>query len=179
MKLINTPIKDLYVIEPKVIKDYRGFFYESYNKLKFDALIGKEVNFVQDNHSLSAFGTIRGLHFQYDPQPQAKLVRCFRGAILDVAVDIRPNSETYGKHFSIILNSDNNFQLWIPEGFAHGFQVLSSIAEVNYKVTNYWSKEHEGNLKYNDPILNVNWSDIPLVISEKDENAINFNDIYL
>jgi dTDP-4-dehydrorhamnose 3,5-epimerase len=130
-----------------------------------------DSDFIQDNHSKSAFGTIRGLHFQTKPYGQSKLVRCVSGAILDVAVDIRPWSKTFGKYFSVILNSDNNYQLWIPYGFAHGFQVLSEIAEVNYKVDEYWQPKFEGSIRYDDPDININWKKIPVQISDKDKSA--------
>lgn len=176
MKLINTPIKDLYVIEPKVIKDQRGCFFESHNKQKLESILGYTINFVQDNQSISSYGTVRGLHSQLGYFCQTKLVRCTYGSILDVAVDLRPESETFGKYFSVILSEQNNFQLLIPGTFAHGFQVLSETATVQYKVDEYWSKNHEIIIKYNDPKINVKWPKPITSVSDKDKNGLYFDD---
>ena len=138
-KKIDTPIKDLFIIEPDLFKDARGYFYESYSELKYKNL-GLNYKFIQDNISKSSFGTIRGLHYQIGNNAQGKLCQVLSGAVLDVAVDIRHGSPTYGKYFSIELSSENNKQLWIPPGFAHGFSVLSEFAIFNYKCTNYYSR---------------------------------------
>ena len=167
MKISKTFIKDLLVIEPQLFKDERGFFYESYNKKKLDKNI--KIVFVQDNESKSIKGVIRGLHFQAPPFEQTKLVRCVSGNILDVAVDLRTNSKTYGKSFSIELSSENNKQLFIPKGFAHGFQVLSKEAIVNYKVDNYYNPDSDSGIIWNDKDLSIDWNlDIKLIISKKD-----------
>ncbi|WP_273328075.1 dTDP-4-dehydrorhamnose 3,5-epimerase [Vallitalea guaymasensis] len=152
---IKTTIKDLYVIEPKVFQDNRGYFMESYNSRDFiDA--GLNAVFVQSNESLSTKGVLRGLHYQYKC-PQGKLVRVVMGEVFDVAVDLRENSDTYGKSFGVILSSDNNKQFYIPEGFAHGFLVLSDYAKFVYKCTNYYYKQYEAGVIWNDPTININW----------------------
>ena len=156
MKAIATAIADLLIIEPKVFGDERGFFYESYNRRQFTALTGRDVDFVQDNHSKSVKGVLRGLHYQIQ-QPQAKLVRVVQGAVLDVAVDIRKSSPTFGQHVAAELSAENRRMFWIPEGFAHGFVVLSDTAEFLYKTTDYWYPEHERCLRWNDPALGIDW----------------------
>ena len=167
MKISKTFIKDLLVIEPQLFKDERGFFYESYNKKKLDKNI--KIVFVQDNESKSIKGVIRGLHFQAPPFEQTKLVRCVSGNILDVAVDLRTNSKTYGKSFSIELSSENNKQLFIPKGFAHGFQVLSETAIVNYKVDNFYNSKSDSGIIWNDKDLSIDWNlDIKPILSDKD-----------
>jgi len=169
MPFYKTEISGLLIFEPKVYEDDRGYFFESYNLKNFNEQ-NLYLNFVQDNQSRSHYGVIRGLHYQLDPNAQVKLVRVLSGAILDVAVDIRKNSPTYGKVFSIELSADNKKQLYIPAGFAHGFSVLSEIAEVMYKCDEFYSKESEGGIRYNDPQLNIDWK-IPadkIVVSEKD-----------
>ncbi|MFN8267307.1 MAG: dTDP-4-dehydrorhamnose 3,5-epimerase [Chitinophagales bacterium] len=184
MKLISTPINDLFVIEPTVFQDNRGFFYESYNaqKLKDHNI---DYHFIQDNHSKSSYGVLRGLHYQNNPYAQTKLVRVTQGKVLDVAVDIRKGSPTYLQHFSIELSAENKLQLLIPKGFAHGFVVLSETCEFLYKCDNYYNKSSEGGIAYNDASLNIDWK-IPkadIILSEKDainptvENA-NFNFSY-
>ena len=173
MKIIKTFIEDLLIIEPLMFKDERGFFYESYSKKNLD----KNINtvFVQDNESKSVKGVIRGLHFQSPPFEQTKLVRCVNGNILDVAVDIRKNSKTYGKYFSIELSSENNKQLFIPKGFAHGFQVLSETAKVNYKVDNFYNPKSDSGLIWNDKVLSIDWNrDLKSILSEKDLNLMSF-----
>ncbi|WP_162163938.1 dTDP-4-dehydrorhamnose 3,5-epimerase [Acholeplasma hippikon] len=171
MKKIETEINDLYVIEPQVFGDYRGWFIESYNKEKFME-IGFNYNFIQDNHSLSAKkGTLRGLHFQLSPKGQTKLVRCTKGKILDVAVDLRKGSPTYLKSYSIELSDENKKQLLIPVGFAHGFITLTDNAEVQYKVDNLYSKEHDRSIKFDDPNFGINWGGLNPILSEKDKNA--------
>ena len=172
-KKIETPIKGLYIIEPTVFGDHRGFFMESWNKKDFEE-IGLNLNFVQDNHSRSSKGVLRGLHFQ-DPQPQGKLVRVVRGMVYDVAVDLRKESKTFGKYYGIILSEENKLMFYIPEGFAHGFLVLSDIADFLYKTTNYYCKECDGGIIWNDPDIAIEWPfkeygiEKP-ILSEKDKN---------
>jgi dTDP-4-dehydrorhamnose 3,5-epimerase len=174
MKINKTFIEDLLIIEPQLFKDERGFFYESYNKNNLDI----NIVFVQDNESKSYKGVIRGLHFQAPPFDQTKLVRCVSGNILDVAVDLRTNSKTYGKFFSIELSSENNKQLFVPKGFAHGFQVLSEIAIVNYKVDEYYNPDSDSGLIWNDKDLSIDWNlDIKPVLSAKDLKLISFKDL--
>lgn len=156
MKAIATAIKDLLIIEPKVFGDDRGFFFESYNKRNFAALIGREVVFVQDNHSRSVKNVLRGLHYQIQ-HPQGKLVRVVQGTVLDVAVDIRKGSASFGQHQAVELSAENKRMLWIPEGFAHGFVVLSDTAEFLYKTTDYWHPEYERSLRWDDPDLAIDW----------------------
>ena len=170
MPFIQTNIPDLLIFEPKVFEDDRGFFFESFNQQTFHAA-GIEIDFVQDNQSFSKYGVIRGLHYQLNPHAQVKLIRVLVGKILDVAVDIRKGSPTFGKSFSIELSADNRKQLFIPNGFAHGFSVLSDHAEVLYKCDFFYSKESEGGILYNDKNLNIDWK-IPAgkeIISEKDK----------
>ena len=167
MKINKTFIEDLLIIEPQLFKDERGFFYESYNKNNLDKIIN--IVFVQDNESKSSMGVIRGLHFQKPPFEQTKLVRCVSGKILDVVVDLRKNSKTYGKSFSIELSSENNKQLFVPVGFAHGFQVLSEEATVNYKVDNFYNPKSDSGIIWNDKDLSIDWnSDIKPILSKKD-----------
>ena len=167
MKINKTFIEDLLIIEPQLFKDDRGFFYESYNKNNLDKVIN--IVFVQDNESKSNKGVIRGLHFQAPPFEQTKLVRCVSGNILDVAVDIRKNSKTYGKSFSVELSSENNKQLLVPKGFAHGFQVLSETAIVNYKVDGFYNPDSDSGLIWNDKDLSIDWNlDIKPILSNKD-----------
>ena len=174
MKINKTFINDLLIIEPQLFKDERGFFYESYNKNNLDI----NIVFVQDNESKSYKGVIRGLHFQAPPFEQTKLVRCVRGNILDIALDLRTNSKTYGKSFSIELSSKNNKQLFIPKGFAHGFQVLSETAIVNYKVDNFYNSESESGIIWNDKDLSIDWNyDIKPILSEKDLNLDLFKNL--
>lgn len=156
MNAIQTSIPDVWIIEPKVFGDARGFFFESFNHRRFAELIGRNADFVQDNHSRSARGVLRGLHYQIR-QPQGKLVRAVLGTVLDVAVDIRRHSPTFGRHVAVELSADNKRMLWIPEGFAHGFVALSETAEFLYKTTNYWYPEHERCIRWNDPALAIDW----------------------
>ncbi len=173
MEIIKTPIQDLLILQPKVFEDARGYFYESYNKQTFiDNNI--DVDFVQDNQSLSQTGVLRGLHFQNPPYAQGKLVRVIKGAVLDVAVDIRKESPTYGKHYAIELNENNKTIFWIPPGFAHGFLTLANNTVFSYKCTNYYNKASEGSLLWNDPDLNINWSINTPSLSEKDKDAGSF-----
>lgn len=170
MKVIETKLKECFIIEPRVFKDSRGYFFESFNAEKFEELTGQNGRFVQDNQSASTYGVVRGLHFQKGEHAQAKLVRVLEGKVLDVAVDIREESETYGEYVSVELSAKNNLQLYVPRGFAHGFSVLSETAVFAYKCDNVYNKESEGGIHYNDPFLNINW-EIPadkMVLSEKD-----------
>lgn len=168
MKVVQTSIPDLLIIEPKVFGDERGFFYESFNRRKFSELTGLQVEFVQDNHSKSAKGVLRGLHYQIQ-HPQGKLVRAVQGAVLDVAVDIRQSSPTFRQHVAIELSVENKRMLWIPEGFAHGFVVLTETAEFLYKTTDYWYPEHERSIRWNDPALSIDWNlEIQPLVSAKD-----------
>jgi dTDP-4-dehydrorhamnose 3,5-epimerase len=170
MPFHKTEFPGLLVFEPTVFQDNRGYFFESYNEKSFRNE-NIELRFVQDNQSSSSFGVVRGLHYQLNPHAQTKLVRVLSGTILDVAVDIRENSPTFSKAFSIELSSENKKQLLIPPGFAHGFSVLSERAEVFYKCDSFYSKESETGIRYNDPLLNINWK-IPaekIIVSEKDQ----------
>ena len=157
IKVTSTTIDDVKIIEPIVFGDERGFFMESWNSDDFETQIHAGVKFVQDNHSRSKRGVVRGLHYQLQPQPQAKLVRCVFGAIFDVAVDIRKSSPTFGKWIGVELSAENKKQLWIPAGFAHGFVALSDFAEVFYKTNNFWSRECEGSIRWNDPAIGIKW----------------------
>jgi len=161
------------LINPKIYNDSRGFFMESWNQERFNSIIGKEITFVQDNHSYSKRCVLRGLHYQINPQAQGKLVRCISGEIFDVAVDIRKNSKTFGKWIGYFLNSENHLQFWIPEGFAHGFLTTSNSAEVLYKTTAFWSKSHERSLRWDDPSINIIWpkDTKDIKVSEKDSSA--------
>ena len=156
MKLIHTAIPDVLIIEPKVYGDQRGFFYESFNRRQFASLIGRDLDFVQDNHSRSEKNVLRGLHFQIQ-QAQGKLVRVIQGAVFDVAVDIRKSSPTFGQHVAIELSAENQRMLWVPEGFAHGFLVTSATAEFLYKTTDYYAPEFERSIAWNDPALAIAW----------------------
>jgi dTDP-4-dehydrorhamnose 3,5-epimerase len=176
MKIIKTFIEDLIIIEPQLFKDDRGFFYESYNKNNLDKVVN--VVFIQDNESKSNKGVVRGLHFQVPPFEQTKLVRCVSGKILDVVVDLRTNSKTYGKSFSIELSSENNKQLFVPKGFAHGFQVLSREATVNYKVDEYYNPDSDSGIIWNDKDLLIKWNhDIEPILSRKDLKLISFKEL--
>ncbi|HFK6834344.1 TPA: dTDP-4-dehydrorhamnose 3,5-epimerase, partial [Citrobacter freundii] len=157
MNVIKTIIPDVLLIEPKIYSDERGFFYESYNHMKLEASVGHSLMFVQDNHSKSKRGVLRGLHYQAAPYEQGKLVRCVAGEVFDVAVDIRVHSESYGKWVGVILSAENKRQLWIPEGFAHGFVVISENAEFLYKTTNYYAPAAERSIVWNDPTLGIEW----------------------
>jgi len=171
MNFIATTLEGCFIIEPKIIADDRGYFMESFNEQTFQNGVGQAVHFVQDNQSFSTKGVLRGLHYQTGEHAQAKLVRVLSGEVLDVAVDIRPESKTYGQYVSVVLNAENQKQFFVPRGFAHGFLVLSESATFFYKCDNFYNKESEGGILYNDPELNINW-DFPettLIISEKDK----------
>lgn len=170
MNFIATKLKGCYSIEPKVFNDNRGYFMESFNEKTFQDHTGLKIHFVQDNQSFSSRGVLRGLHYQTGEHAQSKLIRVLSGEILDVAVDLRPDSETYGQHVTILLSSENQKQFFVPRGFAHGFLVLSETATIFYKCDNFYNKESEGGIIYNDPTLNIDWQfpDAELIISEKD-----------
>lgn len=178
MKFIETKIPGVVIIEPKIIGDNRGYFFESFNLKKIEEYIGN-ITFVQDNESKSKKGVLRGLHFQTPPYEQAKLVRCIEGSILDVTVDIRKESPTYGKHITIELSDENKRQLFVPKGFAHGFVVLSETAVIAYKVDNYYAPNHESGIKWDDKELAIDWRirTEDILLSEKDKNLSNFKDI--
>lgn len=175
MIFTKTKIPEVIIIEPKVFKDERGYFFESFNQAEFDKNI-KEVTFVQDNESKSTKGVLRGLHFQTPPYAQAKLVRCIQGKVLDVAVDVRKNSPTYGKHVAVELSEENKKQLFIPRGFAHGFVVLSETATFAYKVDNIYAPQCDSGIIWNDETLNINWqiNEEEVVLSSKDEKLSSF-----
>lgn len=174
MKATPLAIPDVFLIEPEVFGDDRGFFYESFNQAKFEAAIGKQVNFVQDNHSRSIKNVLRGLHYQI-AQPQAKLVRATVGEVFDVAVDIRKHSPTFGKWIGECLSAENKKQLWIPEGFAHGFVILSETAEFQYKTTSYYAPAHERCISWDDPDLNIQWPiSVEPIMSAKDKQGMSF-----
>lgn len=176
MKITETNLKDCYVIEPTVFGDNRGFFMESFNQKKFNELTGTNYQFVQDNHSKSSQGVLRGLHYQTQ-NSQGKLVRVVTGEILDVAIDLRKNSPSFGKHFTIVLSAENKKQLWMPPGFAHGFSVLSESVDFLYKTTDYYYPEQECCIIWNDPTLNINWQlSEPPRLSEKDKKGIFFTE---
>jgi dTDP-4-dehydrorhamnose 3,5-epimerase len=175
MKIIQTEIPDLLIIEPKVFEDQRGYFYEAYNKKIFREN-GITAEFVQDNQSLSQKGVLRGLHFQAPPHAQGKLVSVIKGAVLDVAVDIRKNSATYGKYVAIVLSEKNKTLFWIPEGFAHGFLTLEDDTIFTYKCTNFYNKESEGCISWDDKDLNINWGEKSPVLSDKDKTGVAFKD---
>ena len=170
MNFIPTHLAGCFIIEPKVFKDERGYFMESFNQNTFSNGIGHDVNFVQDNQSFSSKGVLRGLHYQTGEHAQAKLVRVLSGEVLDIAVDIRPESVTYRQSFSILLSGENQKQLYIPRGFAHGFLVTSETAVFFYKCDNFYNKESEGGIIYNDSTLNIDWnfSEKEFIVSEKD-----------
>jgi dTDP-4-dehydrorhamnose 3,5-epimerase len=170
MQIEQTPLKDCFLIHDAVFKDERGYFFESFNAQRFYQQSGINVNFVQDNQSRSVRGVLRGLHFQKGEFSQAKLVRVLRGEVLDVAVDVRSNSPTYGQYYSVVLSETSATQLFVPRGFAHGFLVLSEVADFFYKCDNYYNKSEEGGIIYNDPTININWQmkNEELIISTKD-----------
>ena len=178
MKFIKTAIADVYIIEPSVFGDDRGYFLESFNLEQFEKNISP-IKFVQDNESKSSKGVLRGLHFQKPPFHQAKLVRCIEGRVMDVAVDIRKESPTYGKHVAVELSGENKRQLFVPRGFAHGFSVLSESAVFAYKVDNTYAPEYDSGIKYNDKDLNINWglTEDEVQLSAKDKNLSFFKDL--
>jgi len=170
MTIIQTPIEGCLLIKPRIFNDDRGYFFEAFNRQKFADATGFDIDFIQDNQSYSTKGVLRGLHLQKGAHAQAKLVRVTKGAVLDVAVDLRKGSATYGQHYSVVLSEENNDQFFIPRGFAHGFIVLSDEAVFQYKCDNYYNKESEGGLHYADPDLNIDWnmSVTDVLVSDKD-----------
>ena len=178
MNVINTDIQGVVIVEPKVFGDHRGYFFESFSEKDFAEAVG-EVKFVQDNESKSSYGVLRGLHFQKPPHAQAKLVRVVKGHVLDIAVDLRKGSPTFGKHVAVELTEENHRQLFIPRGFAHGFVVLSDEAVFQYKCDNYYAPQSEGSVLWNDPDIGIQWG-IPsedVMLSEKDANAPLLKDL--
>ncbi len=178
MEVIKTDIEGLLVLEPRVFGDSRGYFFESFNVRTFEEAVG-DVTFVQDNESKSSYGVVRGLHFQKPPHAQAKLVRVVKGKVLDVAVDLRKESPTFGKHVAVELSEDNHRQMFIPRGFAHGFSVLSDEVVFQYKCDNYYAPESEGAIAWDDPDLAIDWQ-IPydkVLLSEKDRKHPSFKDV--
>ena len=176
MKTQTTEIEGIVIVEPQVFGDSRGYFMETYQKEKY-AAAGIDVTFVQDNESMSRYGVVRGLHYQAEPYAQAKLIRVVAGRVLDVAVDIRKDSPTYGKVFTLELSSENKLQLFLPHGIAHGFAVLSETAVFTYKCDNFYAPQYEHTIRYDDPTLNIDWK-IPInerIISEKDKKGLPFN----
>ena len=172
MKATALAIPDVILFEPKVFGDDRGFFFESFNQAKFEAAIGRQVSFVQDNHSRSVKNVLRGLHYQIQ-QPQGKLVRVVQGAVFDVAVDIRRSSPTFGRHVALELSAENKRMLWIPEGFAHGFMAISEATEFLYKTTDYWAPEFERSIAWNDPAIGIQWPvEGEPALSAKDQQAL-------
>ena len=176
MKVIPLNIPDVLLIEPEVFGDDRGFFFESFNQNKFEEVMGKKINFVQDNHSKSLKGVLRGLHYQLPPKAQGKLVRVIQGEVFDVAVDLRQSSPTFGQWVSEILSSENKKQMWIPKGFAHGFLTLSDTAEFLYKTTNFYSKENERTIRWDDERIGIKWPMKNVSLSAKDEAAKDFTE---
>ena len=169
MEVIKTAIEGVVIIEPKVFKDARGYFFESFSQREFEEKV-RPINFVQDNESMSSYGVMRGLHFQTPPYTQSKLVRCVKGRVLDVAVDIRKGSPTYGQHVAVELSEDNHLQFFVPRGFAHGFAVLSEIAILQYKCDNFYAPQADGGVSIKDESLGIDWQ-IPMeqaILSEKD-----------
>ena len=176
MKATPLSISDILLIEPRVFNDSRGFFFESFNQNKFEEALGRKIHFVQDNHSKSVMGTLRGLHYQLPPKAQGKLVRVIQGEVFDVVVDIRKSSPTFGQWLSEVLSAENKKQLWIPEGFAHGFMTLSDTAEFAYKTTNYYNPDLEQCISWEDPTLAIHWplEAANMKISIKDKQGRTF-----
>jgi dTDP-4-dehydrorhamnose 3,5-epimerase len=177
MECIHTEIKDCFIIKPTVFSDNRGYFFESFNEQKFNQITGLEIHFVQDNQAKSDRGILRGLHFQKGAHAQAKLVRVLQGKVIDVAVDLRKDSPTYLQHIAVELSAENNLQLFVPRGFAHGYSVLEDNTVFCYKCDNYYNKEVEAGVYYADPKLNINWQlkEDEIILSEKDKQLINLS----
>jgi dTDP-4-dehydrorhamnose 3,5-epimerase len=175
MECIHTEIKDCFIIKPTVFSDNRGYFFESFNEQKFNQITGLKTHFVQDNQAKSDRGILRGLHFQKGAHAQAKLVRVLQGKVIDVAVDLRKDSPTYLQHIAVELSAENNLQLFVPRGFAHGYSVLEDNTVFGYKCDNYYNKEAEGGVFYADPKLNINWqlNEDEIILSEKDKQLMN------
>ena len=176
MKIENTPFNDLLIIHPTVFQDDRGYFFEPFNEARFRIETGINASFVQDNESMSNVGVLRGMHFQVPPKAQAKLIRVSRGSVLDVVVDLRKTQPTFGQHFKTILSADNKKQLYVPEGFAHGFKVLEDQTIFTYKCSNYYSKDHDRALLWSDPEFGIDWEIADPILSDKDRNAMRFKD---
>ena len=176
MKIKETPLKDCYIIEPTVFEDGRGYFYEKYNEKKFEELTGMNGHFVQDNISKSSYGVLRGLHLQKGEHAQAKQVSCLEGKVFDVAVDLRPDSPTFGQWYGVELTAENKIQFYVARGFGHGFSVLSETAVFAYKCDNFYNKESEGGVLWNDPDLNIDWKlpESDVILSEKDKMLPTF-----
>ena len=178
MTIVKTDIEGPFIVEPRIFGDARGYFFESFNERDFLEQTGVQVRFVQDNESKSSYGVVRGLHFQNPPYAQSKLVRVVQGSVLDVAVDIRSNSPTYGRHVAVVLSGENHRQFFIPKGFAHGFAVLSPEAVFQYKCDEYYHPESEGAIAWNDSQLDIDWQlkDADVILSEKDKHHPLFRD---
>ena len=176
MKVTPLSISDVLLIEPQVFIDDRGFFFESFNQNKFEEAVNRKINFVQDNHSKSLKGVLRGLHYQLTPKAQGKLVRVIQGEVFNVAVDIRRSSPSFGKWVGEIISADNKKQLWIPEGFAHGFLTLSDTVEFLYKTTDFYSKDHEEAIMWNDETIGIDWPLQEVLLSSKDNAALSFKE---
>jgi len=174
MKFTPLKIPDVLIFEPDVFSDDRGFFFESFNQKLFDKVVGRSVNFVQDNHSKSSKAVLRGLHYQLSPKAQGKLVRVIQGEVFDVAIDLRKSSPTFGSWVAEVLTHQNKKQMWIPEGFAHGFLTLSDSAELLYKTTNLYSPHHERSILWNDKKIDISWPNINVALSGKDQIASSF-----
>lgn len=180
MNIISTSIPEVLIFEPKVFGDSRGYFFESFNQADFDEAVGYHVDFVQDNHSKSSKGVLRGLHYQLSPHAQGKLVRCVEGEVFDVAVDIRKSSKTFGQWVGVTLSAENKRQLWIPEGFAHGFLTLSETAQFLYKTTNYYAPQSERSILWNDIEIGIHWPEISdVLLSDKDKAAYSLTNAQL
>jgi len=177
MDILKTELNDLILIRPDIFSDNRGFFYESWNVKSFNKFLNKQINFVQDNHSRSKRGTLRGLHYQLK-KPQAKLVRVVKGRVIDVALDLRKSSSTFGKYFSVELSEDNKLQMWIPEGFAHGFIAISEQVDFCYKTTEFYFPDDEHTIIWNDTDIQIDWmlNNIEPIVSDKDRLGVNFKD---
>lgn len=171
MNVIDTKLKEVKIIEPSIFSDERGYFFESFNSNRFNQAIGKDINFVQDNHSFSTKNTLRGIHYQLPPHAQGKLVRVLEGEVYDIAVDLRRSSDSFGIWTGVILSGENKKQFWVPEGFGHGFVVLSESAHFLYKTTNYYNKESEGSIIWNDKKLEIDWKIDNPILSDKDAAA--------
>ena len=179
MEIVKKVLTDAFILKPRVLEDARGYFYESFNDRKFNDVVGKEYNFIQDNQSLSSKGTLRGLHFQKGQAAQSKLVRVVRGSAYDVAIDLRPESQTFKKWYGVELSESNHLQFLIPRGFAHAFVALEDNTIFQYKVDNYYSFEHDGGIIWNDDELNIDWPKLKLDLSEKDRQLPKLNQLNL
>ena len=177
MQIIARVLTDAFVLKPRVYEDARGYFYESFNKQVFESIAGIKVNFIQDNHSYSSKGTLRGLHFQKGAAAQAKLVRVIKGLAFDVAVDLRPDSPTFKQWYGVELSEENHLQFYIPKGFAHAFVALEENTIFHYKVDNYYSSEHDGGIIWNDDELSIDWPELTLELSEKDKQLPKLNQL--